>query len=535
MHINSKYKAILLLVILLLGAILRIGGCWWGAPERLHPDEGFVVESARSLVARRSFEPDVYFRPDHFEIKCNSILFNIYSYVLYHQPASDAFEVHAFEFYLIARCFTAAWGIFMIWIGYLVLEKIWTGTGLIGAFLIAFFPTFVTHSHYATPDIPLSTVFLICIYYGLRYLEDGDKKNLALTCLFTAIACTIKYTGAVLCVLIAAMVLYKSIEEKKKVLFFRHGFLALGLVLLFLFLISPSLFTNMEAVIAALKNESRSTHLGADGLGFFGNLLFYLKSFVQNVGVLFLLLVVAGIWQCYKQNKKALTILSVGIVYWVALSVLGLHWERWGLPMYLAGVLFGAIGVRFILEKIHSCCREEWRKWGDILAKVAMGCIALSMICGSIVNMVVHIAKDSRLIARQFCEKNGITDENTVSDGYTPFAMGDPDPVFEFKLGIRNGALVLREERDPDETQYIIISGGMFDRIYAETSRYRRRYELYEHIRNSQELVQAFPTPKLKPGYSSIGNIVRDIQFLVEIGRTGYAGYDIEIYRVSFS
>lgn len=350
MRINAKQRAILLLIILVLGAVLRIGGCWWGAPERLHPDEGTIVSSAKDLISRKSFEPKVYMRPDHFEIKCNAILFNLYSYIAYGQPASDVFDEHIFEFYAIARCFTAAWGILMIWVGYLVLEKIWRGTGLIGAFLIAFFPTFVTHSHYATPDIPLSTVFLICIYYSFRYLEDGDKKSLALTCLFTAIACTIKYTGAVLCALIAAMVIYKSIEEKKTALFFRHGFLALGLVLLFLFLISPSLFTNMEAVIKALKNESRSTHLGADGLGFFGNLFFYLKAFIQNTGFLFLVPALAGIWQCFKRDKKAFTALGIGLIYWVSLSVLALHWERWGLPMYLAGVLFGAIGVRFIWE-----------------------------------------------------------------------------------------------------------------------------------------------------------------------------------------
>lgn len=534
MRINAKRKAVLLFIILLLGAVLRIGGCWWGAPEQLHPDEATVVISAKGLIERHSFEPSVYLRPDHFEIKCDAILFNLYSYIAYGQPASDVFNAHTFEFYLIARCFTAAWGIFMIWIGYLVLERIWRGTGLIGAFLIAFFPTFITHSHYATPDIPLSTVFLICIYYGLGYLENGDKKSLALTCLFTAIACTIKYTGAVLCALIAAMVLYKSIEERNTALFFRHGFLALGLVLAFLFLISPSLFTNMEAVIAALKNESRSTHMGADGLGFFGNLLFYLKSFLQNTGALFLLPVLAGIWQCFRQDKKALTALGIGVIYWMALSVLALHWERWGLPMYLAGVLFGAIGVRFILEWIDSCGRESWRKWGGILAKAAMGCVALSMVCGSIAHVAVHIAKDSRLAAKKYCEENGISAQNTVFDGYTPFSMESPVRL-SGKLELRDGALFLKEERDADAVCYLIVSGGIFDRVYAQSGQYQDQYALYEYIRNSQELVQAFPTPKLKAGYSSIGNIVRDIQFLTEVGKTGYAGYDIEIYRVSFS
>lgn len=149
--------------------------------------------------------------------------------------------------------------------------------------------------------------------------------------------------------------------------------------------------------------------------------------------------------------------------------------------------------------------------------------------------MAVHVAKDSRLTAQQYCEENGITAENAVLDGYTPFAMEIPMNL-SGKLQLNDdGSLTLLEERDGEKVCYIIISGGMFNRIYAQPEQYPERYALYEHIRNSQDLVRAFPTPKLKPGYSSIGNIVRDIRFLTEIGKNGYAGYDIEIYRADFS
>ena len=55
MRINAKQKSILPLIILVFGAILRIEGCWWGAPERLHPDEGTIVSSAKALINRKSF------------------------------------------------------------------------------------------------------------------------------------------------------------------------------------------------------------------------------------------------------------------------------------------------------------------------------------------------------------------------------------------------------------------------------------------------------------------------------------------------
>lgn len=525
-------KSVLLFVIILMGAVLRIAGCVWGKPEQLHPDEGTIVFGAVDLAARRSFEPRVFHRPDHFEIQSNSIVFNLYSYLVYQAPVSETFEGHPFEFFFLARCFTAFWGTLMIWVGYLILEKIWKGTGIIGAFLIAFFPAFITHSHYATPDIPLSAIFLICIYFALVYLEKADYKSLALMCLFSAIACTIKYTGAVICLFIAGLILFKSIEKKDARFFFQQGFFALGLILLSIFLISPVIFTNLEAVIEAIQKEARTEHLGADGLGYFGNLLFYAKEFLKNVGVFFIPLTGIGIWRQVRRREKSGIALSLGVLYWVFLSVLALHWERWGLPMYLSAILFGAIGVRVLYEWMRTA-KDGWQVWAKRATAAIMSCIALAMLSGSIANATVHVMPDSRVLAKKYCEQNGITPGNSVFDGYIPFAM-TWDTRLEEKLQLEGGTLILTEEREKSEVRYILLGGSIFDRIYAHPERYQSKFELYRYIRQNLEPVKIFAAPKLQHGYSSIGNIIGDIQYLVRTFQLGYAGYDVEIYKVQF-
>ena len=96
--------------------------------------------------------------------------------------------------------------------------------------------------------------------------------------------------------------------------------------------------------------------------------------------------------------------------------------------------------------------------------------------------MAIHIAKDSRLIAKQYCEENGITAQNTVFDGYTPFAMEAPLKLVR-KLQLNDdNSLMLLEERDAGEVSYITLISGMFDRVYAQPEQYPERYALYEHI-----------------------------------------------------
>ncbi len=69
---NNAYYMIALSLITITGLILRMICCNWGAPLQLHPDEPTIVDQTIDMLYRHSWEANVYNRPDHFEIKCNS-------------------------------------------------------------------------------------------------------------------------------------------------------------------------------------------------------------------------------------------------------------------------------------------------------------------------------------------------------------------------------------------------------------------------------------------------------------------------------
>ncbi|MBO4836906.1 MAG: hypothetical protein J5564_04355, partial [Clostridia bacterium] len=92
---SKKDKAYLILiigVITIIGLYLRLVCCNWGNPLQLHPDEPTIVDQTIDMLRRHSWEANVYNRPDHFEIKCNAVLFTVFSKIKYNMPAYEAFS-----------------------------------------------------------------------------------------------------------------------------------------------------------------------------------------------------------------------------------------------------------------------------------------------------------------------------------------------------------------------------------------------------------------------------------------------------------
>ena len=85
----------LLIVLTIAALIMRILGCFWGLPLQLHPDEPATVDYAIEMLSRHSWMAQSFDRPDHFEIKCDAILFTLFSWLRYHQSAYTAFQSHA--------------------------------------------------------------------------------------------------------------------------------------------------------------------------------------------------------------------------------------------------------------------------------------------------------------------------------------------------------------------------------------------------------------------------------------------------------
>lgn len=503
---NQKAKIILLLLITIGGFALRLAACFYDVPYVTHPDEPTIVNTAIDMLQRQSYFAEVYYRPDHFEIKCCAVVFHVFSYLVHGVSAPEAFTAHSMDFFVLARSYTAFWGMLMIPLTYLILEKLRKHSGLIGAALVAFYPVFIEHSAYATPDIVLAFFVLLIAYVSILYIEKPSLKYLALLCVFTGVGISIKYTNAICCLWIAILVCFTYIPQKEYKQIFRNAVFSAGIVFVTTFVIAPDLFINIFSTAGAILSEARSQHLGSDGLGFGGNLLYYLQSIFSCVKYEFAPFILLGmvwvVYQIVKKKQYQYLSLGLGILFLICTSVLSLHWERWGIPFYTFFLIFGALGF-FASLKIAGMLKQRYLKVAAIAVLCClMGIVGINLVISGAWTTRYVLQTDGRIDALNFCNANGITEENSHFEAYGPFNMRTAGTFDISHMSFdENGKLVLPDYTENTErtyyaypehkenVEYIILSSRMYDRYYAEPEKYADLIEKYEAIAEQYTLV----------------------------------------------
>lgn len=543
--ISKKNKACFILAIgalTIIGLYLRIVCCNWGNPLQLHPDEPTIVDQTIDMLSRHSWEANVYNRPDHFEIKCNAVLFSVFSRIKYHLSAYEAFHEHKMSFYRLARIYTSIFGTAMIplaalFVGRLLAEERDTNRRVaqfFSAALTSFSCIFIGHSAYATPDMVLAFFTLLFAYTILRFL-NGDEKCIFISAGIVGIGITIKYPAAILCVPLAASAIYQYVEEKKPIKIIRTGLLCIFIVIVTSFVIAPNLFTNYEQTYRTFIIEARPNHLGADGLGFLGNLQFYAKQMIQDQGWLSLLFAFIGaIYMIIHKSKRWISLLT-GLVFWVCLSILPLHWERWGTPIYIFYIIVSAIGIGSALSFLN-CSRAEnrWRKQISICAKSLLSCVLaiwiLSLSLSGLCLTVNRTLPDVRNIALSFVCWKKIVPEEALSEGYTPLIpCGSADCTSFFLLSDDHA---VKPKIKYATKKYLITSNSYIDRYKSEKTRYPSQCIIYDSIERQYKMIyhvsgeQGNYVNDLSKGL--ISNLGKAVSYLTRDKE--YAGGEITIY-----
>ncbi len=236
--------------------------------------------------------------------------------------------------------------------------------------------------------------------------------------------------------------------------------------LFILFIVAPFLFLDYPSVIKAIRNEARTIHLGADNLGWLGNLWYYVQTFYELIGIVGGLLCIIGGYAFIRWFSKESAFLLYGLFYWVVMSKLALHWERWALPMYIAPLFLIVMGISYMLDKKEKHTLTV-RLVGGLL-------VSLFMIQQSVYSAYIPIQKkfiDTRVISNDYCELNEINRNNTIYEGYTPLEPNYPTKIFP-----------TLQEKIPKK-KYIILSSTIYNRYYAEPDRYQDEIETYAEIR----------------------------------------------------
>jgi 4-amino-4-deoxy-L-arabinose transferase-like glycosyltransferase len=522
-HLN--WVSIALTVIILGGALVRVLGGSWGLPLEFHPDEYVIVDGAIDMVKRHSFEPSFYWRPDHVEMQLSYLAYVAYASLFHGSSAVSVFASDPAPFILISRTITGCFGVAMIVVAYLIGKRFTPEIGVLAAFLVAFFPMYVDQSHFATPDVPLSLTLMIVILGCMRYLDSPSWGNLLLASLGVSVSIAIKYPGALGALMIAITVITSAVRARAWRRILVHGAAALGAVVGFLFAISPVLFTNFQAVLPVITAQAGDTFPGADGLGWSGNMSFYVETFATTAGVILLTCFALGVLWSVRLRLVQSIPLWLGAIYWVILSGIPLHWPRWALPMYLTPLLIAPIGAYYSVRYLLDRGAARWWRWGAFGLGAVM---TANLLLGSVAVTAGYRSQDTRTVATKYFAAHGVDESNTIFEGYTPLAPAAPKVIFDaFK--VIDGRLVLKSGYDSSRIRYVALSSLMNGRFKAEP-KYADQQKFYAMLEKQYPLVTTFD-PATR-GNVSVLEVTSISNAVGQVARGGLVGPRIELYEI---
>jgi len=506
----------------------------------LHPDEGVVVNPALSMVVNRTFEPNIFWHPNHLGVQITMLIHRALVWV----HGIHVTDVHLLGTEILYTSARAVSGLFNV--GTIVLayktgskfeqrKKHVSMIGLVCVFLFSFFPIFITHARYATPDTLTVFFILLFIYAAFWYMENPSVRNLLIMSFITAGFISVRYTGLILCIMIALLVVTSGASDKMLLRIAQHGFLSVLGVLFFTFLLSPSLILRFYDVYMHVVMQSDNTaHLGAHGLGWVGNVRFYVTTYLNASGMFLLIPFVIGCYVICKTIPKGWLLYTLPLlssfIYWLALASVDTRWERWGLPMFVSPLIISAVGIvnGYTLIK-HSRYFGKRRTLALKGLVVLYTVIVMNFISGASARLLPFLLPDTRVISQEYTAEHSIDRSNSAFEGYTPLHPTGPGTVFNVFEWVGDD-LLLRPYNY--QIQNIILSGAMFNRFFTEPLMYPKEIDMYLAIKSQYVEVKRFSEVTQLYSMIDIVNIGHNLSYIVRALRQGYDGPTLIFYRV---
>jgi hypothetical protein len=211
------------------------------------------------------------------------------------------------------------------------------------------------------------------------------------------------------------------------------------------------------------------------------------------------------------------------VVVWISLSTLPIQWERWGLPMYVTPLLFGAVGLAFVLE---TCWSTRWR-WAGLAVATVVG---LQLAAGTAAVLAALLAPDTRPAALEYSRGHDIHAKESAFEGYTQFRPDAPGVIFNQFHEVAGQWVV--DTKAGDSARFVVLSSGMYSRVIGKPG-YEAEKAVYQRIFDDYDEVHTFvPTPAAQPSWWEPVAIVRNLKYAGALADGGMAGPQIRIYAV---
>lgn len=536
-----RWPTFAVVAIVFFALVVRLIGINHGLPFLYDADEPTFVAVAAKMLAGHDLNPHWFMHPGTPALYLTAAAFAaVYVFGLTFGILSGPDEFKALYFNDPTMLFTAARTLFAVLgaASCLVLYRIgaqlqerWAG--VLAAAILAVIPVSVAFSQIVRADMLMALFLLLSFLYLIQLLESDRTLSAILCGIFLGFAIATKYPGAFFSIVIAIGCLTQT---SRLVV----GIRQLGIVgisaFIGLFIASPFLFIDVQAVWLDLSIQDGAYHPGATGGGFWSNLNWYFTVALRNnVGHLGLLLFTAGaLWIIRRGTRSERLVVASALVLLCCLSLLHQRWERWAIPIMPFVSLIIAIAIIRTSALVADFQFPKVPRFPSGTAKAAstlfLAFLVLApMTVQSLRNSLTRAAGDTRTVAHDWIIEN-VPRGSTIA-----LEAGGPQlPKRDYRLMTQDsGRLVVPESR---EEKPLVIPKGALGNIVSldEIKANQVDYVVLSGMRsrNEAELAAGW-TQYVRPVeiYRQLTTESTRI-WSVQPAPLGIAGPGIEIYRV---
>lgn len=470
---GRRAESTALVVVVLLGAALRLVPIWFGLPyPHARPDEETTLGHAAAILAG---DPNPHF------FNWPSLTFYLFAGLFAIASAVRPAMTPA-AYVLLARAAIAVAGtatiVVLARLGSRVADR---STGLLAAFFLSVAVLHVRDSHFALTDVLMTLLVTAALTVLVHALETGSVRQMALAGLLGGLAASTKYTAAAIVIAMGAVHWIRSKEtgERRPIVVFAATFAA-GFLLA-----TPFAALDARAFVTDVLFESR--HLSAGhavplGHGWTSHLL---RSLPFGLGVGVFAAAISGIVPLARYHRRpALVVGAFAAAFFAAIGSGQTVFFRYVMPLVPIACLSAAVAVT------HA---GAWLAGRTRLGSTAAIAILAAIVAGpSLVNSVwldVLLSRtDSRVLAARWLAPR-LHAGDTLHDAGGDYARLDlgSTAYHDWRFDAATGSFGDPSGRTPD---WIVLDESPLSAYTSVTPRLQalvdRDYALVQEVRGTR-------------------------------------------------
>jgi 4-amino-4-deoxy-L-arabinose transferase-like glycosyltransferase len=471
--------------------LLALAVYGWGIQKNLpyvaEVDEySFWVSRAVGMAVRGDLNPGWFGHPGSTVLYPLAAIYRLG----YGSAVAADFAANPTPFFLLGRLLSIGYAALSIPVLYLLGRRIFNRSiALLGSLLYLASTLVVAHAQVVRSD-SAAVLFSLLALWTMARLYDQPRLGLqAQAGLWMGLSISSRYVMAVLVLAFVALNVALALRAADPSTIIAQALSGVAAMLVTFYLTTPYMWLDPQAVLESISFESRTSHLGADGLSPAGNLWWYLREAlpVSITWPQYLASALGLATMLWRRRFLPLWLLGYVGAYLLAISLPALHWHRWLIPILPLIALAASAGcwqsLRWLKDRLPRSPRLA----------VAFALAGAALLAYPATAVITHNIRESRpstrVLAREWLLASVPPESRIVEEWYAAPLAGT---AFEFKE-------VYALAWDPTLVDaaagynYALVSSSMYDRFNAEPAKYPAEIGFYAALADNPLVFEVAP------------------------------------------